>query len=51
MVTQVMHTLFHAHYLVRFDGLTLGYLYEMIEMVEDAFELCFARTDILYADT
>jgi hypothetical protein len=46
-----LHTLFIAHCLVRFDGPTLEYLYEMMERVEDAFEQCFARTDVFYADT
>ena len=45
-----MHTLFQAHCLVRFDGPTLRYLYEMKKSVKDAFEQCFARTNALYVD-
>jgi hypothetical protein len=51
MVAQVMHTLFQAQCFVHFDGPTLGYLYEMMEMVQDAFEQCIARIDVLYVDT
>ena len=46
-----MHTLFQAHCFVRFDGPILGYLYEMMERKQDAFELCFAKTNVLYVDT
>ena len=38
MVVQVMHTLFQAYCFFHFNGLTLGYLYEMMERVQDAFE-------------
>ena len=47
MVTQVMHTIFQAHCLVHFDSPTLGYLYEMIERVQDAVEQCCESNDIL----
>jgi hypothetical protein len=51
MVAQVMHTLFQAHCLVHFDRPTLCYLDEMMERVQDAFEQCFTRINVLCADT
>ena len=40
MVEQVMKPLFQALCLVQYDGPTSGYLYEMMEMVQDAVKQC-----------
>jgi hypothetical protein len=50
MVAQVMHTLVQARCLVYYGGPTLGYLYEMMERVQDAVEQCRDSNDVLYND-
>ncbi|XP_059439605.1 uncharacterized protein LOC132172169 [Corylus avellana] len=48
MLAQVMQSLFQAYCLVHCDGPTLGYLYEMMESVQDAVKLCCKSNNVLY---
>jgi hypothetical protein len=50
MLAQVMHALVQARCLVYHGGPTLGYLYEMMEIVQDAVEQCRDSNAVLYDD-
>jgi hypothetical protein len=48
IIAQVMQPLFQARCLVRCEGPTSGYLYEMMERVQDAFKQCCDNNYVLY---
>ncbi|XP_062174923.1 uncharacterized protein LOC133880065 [Alnus glutinosa] len=50
MVAQVMKPLYQVLDLVHCDGPTFGYLYEMMERVQDAIRQCCRSNQVLYED-